>query len=591
MPKYSCIGLNKGTWLSFFLKVGASSVFASAFLFLLTINIVAPMTLKKIIGFCLTTLTAVLAPLSGAEAFSLRPISTYNPMLGEGASEISAYDPISRRLFVTNSQSNTIDLLNISDPTTPQLFKQISIGSYGTDLNYLSSKNGLLAAALNGQNAQVPGSVVLFDTAGNFLRQLSVGPRPDMLTFTPDGRKLIVANEGRANDDYSIDPEGSVSIIDLLAGVNNAAITTADFKAFNGAQLDPSVRIFGPGASVAQDLEPESIAVSPDGTKAYVTLQENNAIAVVDLTTQSITDVFGLGFKDFGKVGLDASDRDDAINIRTYDNLFGMYQPDGVATYEVNGETYIVTANEGDARVFPEDDTDTLEEGETFNEEARIKDLQLDPNAFPAGTDEDELLGRLKVTTTLGDADGDGVYEELYAFGGRSFSIYDSKGRQVFDSGSDFERIIAAQAPELFNVDIDAEDGVEIERTVDGRSDDKGPEPEGISVGKIGDRTYAFISLERSNGIFTYDITDPAKAKFINFSPVAPGDISPEGNLFISAEDSPTGQALLVLSNEISGTTSIYQIDPTPVPEPLATAGLLLSAGILMKTRRRVATP
>jgi DNA-binding beta-propeller fold protein YncE len=550
---------------------------------------------KKIMGLGLFTLVVVLAPFSAAQAFSLRPIGTYNPKLGEGASEISAYDAASQRLFLTNAQSNTIDFLNVSNPSAPRLLKQVSISGFGSDLNYLAAKNGLLAAALDGPNSQLPGSVVLFDIEGTLLNQLTVGARPDMLTFTPDASKILVANEGRANDDYSIDPEGSISIIDLLSGVSAATVKTADFRAFNNKQLDPSVRIFGPGATVAQDLEPESIGVDPDGTKAYVTLQENNAVAIVDLTSGSVTAVKGLGFKDFGKQGneLDASDEDGKTNLRTYRNLFGLYQPDAIAVYQVNGETYFVTANEGDARVFPEDDTDTLEEGETFNEEVRVGKLKLDPNAFPEGTGEDEVLGRLKVTNTLGDADGDGVYEALYAFGGRSFSIYDSQGNQVFDSGGDFERIIAQQAPELFNADIEAEDGVETGREVDGRSDDKGPEPEGVSVGKIGDRTYAFISLERSNGIFTYDITEPAKASFVNFSPVAPGDISPEGNLFISAEDSPTGQALLVLSNEISGTTTIYQIDdrePAKVPEPMGTTGWLggvLLLGLLRRSRRR----
>lgn len=536
-------------------------------------------------------MTAIIASLAASvEAASLRPLGTYAPGLGEGASEITTYDAATQRLFVTNAQSNTIDILNISNPVTPTLFKQVDITPYGSDLNYLSFKNGLLAAALDGPSRQGPGSVTFFDAGGAFLRQIAVGPRPDMLAFTPDGSKLVVANEGTPSNDYTVDPEGSISIVNLLGGVDNTTVATADFKKFNTEPLDSSIRIFGPGASVAQDLEPENVAITPDGKTAYISLQENNGIAVVDIDAAEVISLFGAGFKDFGASGngLDASNRDDAVNIRSYDNLFGIYQPDAIATYEANGETYIVTANEGDARVYPEDDTDTLDEGDAFNEEARVKDLVLDPNVFPDGTGDDENLGRLKVTTTLGDANGDGLYEALYAFGGRSFSIYDSQGNQVFDSGDEFEQIIAQQAPELFNVDIDAEDGIETEREVDGRSDDKGPEPEGVSVGTIGDRVFAFISLERSNGVFTYDITDPAQANFVSFTPVAPGDISPEGNLFISAEESPTGQPLVILANEISGTTTLYEVKglspdtptPTEVSEPLNHVGLLGLAAI-----------
>ena len=557
------------------------------------------MLFNRIVGLSLPAIAIVLAPFTAAKAFNLRPTGTYDPMLGEGASEITAYDSLSQRLFVTNAQSDTIDLLDVSDPTTPSLFKQVDISGFGSDLNYVSAKNGLVAAALDGDTRQDAGSVVIFDNKGTFLKQIKVGPRPDTVAFTSDGHKLVVANEGTPSDDYSIDPEGSVSVIDLLPGLDQAAAKTADFKRFNRAQLDKSVRVFGPGASVAQDLEPENVTVTPDGKTAYVPLQENNAIAVVDLEKNKVTDIFGLGFKDHSKPenALDASNEDGGINIRTYDNLFGIYQPDGIAAYEANGETYVVVANEGDARVYPDSDTDTLEEGEIFEEEERVKDLELDPAAFPDGTQDEAALGRLKVTKTLGDANGDGLYEQLYAFGGRSFSIYDSKGNQVFDSGSDFERILAAQAPELFNVDIDAEDGVETEREVDGRSDDKGPEPESLSVGKIGDRTYAFISLERSNGVFTYDITDPSKASFVAFTPVKTGDISPEGNIFISAEDSPNGRPLIVLSNEVSGTTTLYQIEGfedetsevTEVPEPVGYAGVMggMALGVATFTRRR----
>ncbi|MGK7886093.1 MAG: choice-of-anchor I family protein, partial [Crocosphaera sp.] len=363
-------------------------------------------------------------------------------------------------------------------------------------------------------------------------------------------------------------------------------VSTANFNAFDGQEdtlRANGVRIFGldidhpndptKKASASRDFEPEYIAVSPDGDTAFVTLQENNAFAVVDIATAMVTDVLPLGFKDHSLPGngLDASDRDGEINIQNLP-VFGMYQPDTIASYKVGEETYYVTANEGDARVRPSDD-DVLpepndEEGDVFNEEDRAKDLTLDPTAFPdaATLQTDEVLGRLNVTNTLGDTDGDGDFDELYAFGSRSFSIWNSDGQLVFDSGDDFEQITAALFPDIFNAN----------RTggFESRSDNKGPEPEGVTVGMIGDRFYAFIGLERIGGFMTYDVTDPLNPLFIKYvNDTALGDLSPEGLLFIPAEDSPNGDSLLVLTNEESGNTSIYSVT---TPEPGSILGLMM---------------
>jgi len=229
-----------------------------------------------------------------------------------------------------------------------------------------------------------------------------------MLTFTPDGRFLLVANEGEPSDDYLVDPEGSVSIVDLGAGLPGT-VRAAGFSAFAGTLLSPAARVFGPRASFAQDLEPEYITVSDDGRRAWVTLQDNNAIAEIDVERGATVAIRGLGFKDHLLVGngLDASDRDGpSTNSLTWP-VHGLYQPDGIASYRVGGQSYPITANEGDARDY-----------DGFSEEARVGALRLDPGAFPnaAALQSSAQLGRLTVTTANGDPDRDGDFDELYSF-------------------------------------------------------------------------------------------------------------------------------------------------------------------------------
>jgi hypothetical protein len=253
--------------------------------------------------------------------------------------------------------------------------------------------------------------------------------------------------------------------------------------------------------------------------------------------------------------GLDASDRDNAVNIKQWP-VFGMYEPDAIASYKVGRKTYLVTANEGDARDWP-----------GLSEEARVSSLTLDPTVFPNATalKNNAALGRLNVTRTLGDTDGDNDFDALYTLGGRSFSIWTTDGQQVWDSESDFERVIAGKFPANFNASNE-------DRTFDSRSDNKGPEPEGIALGAIGERTYVFIGLERMGGIMVYDVTDPLSPVFVEYvnnrdfsvdpaTAPAAGDLGPEGVLFISAKDSPTREPLLVVTNEVSGTVTLYAIE------------------------------
>jgi hypothetical protein len=938
----------------------------------------------------------------------LTPVGSYaSGKFDEAAAEIVAHDPATQNLFVVNAQSAEVDVLSITNPATPLKVGSIDVKPYGGIANSVAVRDGIIAVAVENQVKTSPGKVVFFDRNLNFLSQVTVGALPDMLTFTPNGRFVLVANEGEPNSDYSIDPEGSVSIIDMKGGAQNltdAQVKTASFAPFNNVALDPAIRIFGlNNPTVAQDLEPEYLTVSPDSKTAWVTLQENNALAIIDIPSATVKKLVPLGYKDhaavaaattlynfapaqlpsigttlagqeiplggfsglafegidpvtgrykfaahtdrgpnaeptgilrpfllpqfapevvrfeldrqtgaltlteriqlkdatgelltglpntalsananqpyndevpvdllgnvlpldplgadlegivflpdgsfwmcdeyrpalyhfdatgtlirrvvpigtaaaagqpdgtFGeehlpavlaqrrqnrgfeaialdngrlyafvqsplrnpvsasngalngnrnvrlvefnptnntsrqfiyvmdnpnlgggdnsradKIGdaqslgngeflvierdddkiqsdafatiekkvyqfnlagataltaaqstnvvgstgktvdqltvaemvangirpvekqlfvdlnvagynqtekveglavidpytiavvndndfgvaqitvnpdgtftrnyipeplqlgiidvrhnaLDASDRDNKINIRPWP-IKGLFMPDTIASYQVGPKTFLVTANEGDAREYITNDVPVFVEAVRLGSSSVVLDTNKFPNA--AVLKNNANLGRLNITSASGRNPGTGVYEEIVAFGARSFSIWDEAGRQVFDSGDDFERLTARIFPDHFNASNSNND-------FDNRSDDKGPEPEGVVVGKAFGQDYAFIGLERIGGVVVYDISNPHAPRFVDFvnnrdltqdvslvinegtedeeelSNPAAGDLGPEGLLFIKADDSPNGKPLLVIGNEISGTTTVFEINKT----------------------------
>lgn len=955
--------------------------------------------------------------ISAQNDLKINYLSTYQTsVFDEGAAEIAAYDAASARLFFTNANANTLTILDISNPATPTKVADINLASYGGGVNSVAVYNGLVAVAVEGVAKTQPGKVVFFDVAGTFQREITVGALPDMVTFTSDGKKVLTANEGEPSDDYSVDPEGSVSIIDLSNGLGNLVVTNVTFVDYNDKKeslINKGIRVFGPNATVAQDLEPEYIAITPDNSRAYVSLQENNAFAVINIATGRVLDLLPLGYKDHekgtpvltqfklnelldlpelgtpvyngglppvklggfsglyfdatqsdsnnyvlytipdrgpndepvvindvvqetlqdlrpfklpnyqgrivkmtlnikqgtvkldeqlllnrlnesgdtmpisgrsniigydevpvtytdsmtiydkpdyqskstgenyqelpydpfggdfegivrdtagnfwmcdeyrpalykfdangmlieryvpqgtselgivpletgfygaetlprpyrqrwsnrgfeaiaydadssiiyafiqsplfnpdnstqnksdvlrilaidaetgtpvaeyvyllernrdaglaisrvdkigdavykgngkfltlerdsslpgqstgkklvfeidlkgatnildnpialrdtvsatektleqltadelvaagivpvhktkilnlpsigyqagdkpegltilpngalavvndndfgiagagvsddivlgvinfaGDYGMDASDRDNVISIKPQPVL-GVFMPDAIATYTVDGAPYIVSANEGDAREWGD-----------FAEEARISSLSLDTTAFPnaATLKANANLGRLNATNTLGDLDGDGDYDQLYSFGGRSFSIWDAFGNLVFDSGDDFEQITAQRYPQSFNASND-------DNNRDSRSDNKGPEPEAVTITDIDGKTYAFIGLERIGGVMVYDISNPQAPVYVTYvnhrdfskgveTPEA-GDLGPENIVFIPKANSPSGNALMVVANEVSGSVSIFTLGDVTDVEDVANGSL-----------------
>ncbi|WP_051306367.1 choice-of-anchor I family protein [Massilia alkalitolerans] len=489
-----------------------------------------------------------------------------------GAAEITAFDAASKRLFVVNGANGTVDVLDLATPSAPKLVGTISVTGLGAGVNSVAIHDGLVALAIEASPKTNPGTVAFYNAADlKLVNSVRVGALPDMLTFTPDGRTVLVANEGEPNS-YgqadSVDPEGSISVITVNRG-GTPSVATADFRAFNGQEAalrSQGIRIYGPGASAAQDLEPEYIATSEDGRTAYVTLQENNAVAIVDVASAKVTAIKPLGTKNhnLAGMGMDASDEDGGTNTNSGtpavriapQPVKGMYLPDAIARFTVDGASYLITANEGDARA----------DWPGFNEETRVRahcSAGLDPAVFgdAANLVLDSNLGRLRITTTPnGGSSGKnaaGQCTELYSFGARSFSIWDTNLNRVYDSGDEFEQKTVALPNARFNASNDNND-------LDGRSASKGPEPEGVVVGRFGSKTYAFIGLERIGGVMVYDVSKPSAASFVTYLNTRnneSGDRGPEGLTFIPADKSPNNKPLLVVGNETSGTTAILQVN------------------------------
>lgn len=469
---------------------------------------------------------------------------------GETAAEISAYDSKTKRLFVINAVKPAIDVINMEDPFNLTYESEISIAAYGHGVTSVSVKNGLLAAAIESNPKTDPGKVVVWDTETIEEKAVvTVGSLPDMVSFSPDGSYLVTANEGEPNEDYSVDPNGSVSIINVK---QNYSVTTLDFTPFNNqaqSLMSNGYRLPGPaGITLAADTEPEYLTISHDSKTAWVTLQENNGIAKVNLKTKVIEKIFPLGYLNHSLPGneLDPSDKDNGLFFANYP-VKGIFMPDGIASYSAGGNNYLVTVNEGDSRIRPTSDEalPPYEEGDLFNEESRIGGVVLDPVKFPnaAALQAENKLGRLKITNRMGDTDGDGDYDELYTFGTRSFTIWNGNtGARVFDSGHKLENFLINELPGRYD---------------DARSDDKGAEPENVAVGKIGSRTIAFLGIERADVVMVVDVTNPNAPIFVQALPT--GD-APEGILFIKASDSPNKKSTLVVSCEGNGKVNVFQM-------------------------------
>ncbi|MFN3242215.1 MAG: choice-of-anchor I family protein [Planctomycetota bacterium] len=504
-------------------------------------------------------LAAALAATASLSAqISHTHLSTIQSTNQEG--EIVAYDAGSGRYFVTNPGSDELDVFTSS--ATGQLSLIGSIPLAGAP-NSVAVYNGLVAVAVEGPTKQDLGQVQFFDAATGAVSgaSVTVGPLPDMLAFTPDGSKVLTANEGEADEATGLNnPEGSISVVDVASRTAQTA-SFVPFNAQKAALQAAGVRLSDVnGITLAQDVEPEYLTINAAGTTAYCTLQENNAIAVVDIATVTVTDIFPLGEKDHNLPGnaFDPSN-DDGIdgNFLNFP-ILGYYMPDAITSFTVGGVEYIATANEGDGRddfagFGDETRGDDLEDGFTLDTEDPTPETGLYSSA---DLNDDAILGRLKFVTSdydiaRGDTDNDGDVDQLYSFGARSFTIWDTGGNLVFDSGDEFERTMLARG--LWE---------------DGRSDDKGPEPESIVFGEVNGLPLLFIGLERTNSVLVYSVQNPNNPILRDVIDVAGesgiGAEAPEGLQFIPASESSTGTPLLAVTSEGDGAISLFSIDYIP---------------------------
>jgi len=534
------------------------------------------------------------------------------------AAEIVSYDNCSDQLYVVNANNQRIDILSLDEQTSGPIFSgsinlQEAADIAGINIgvaNSVSAKNGLLAVAIEAANKQENGIIALYrlDTL-SLLNTYVAGALPDMVLMSSDSQTVLVANEGEPDSRYQVDPEGSITLIDLSAGFNNeqAVVKQISFAEFNldgsrHGELPNAVRISGPvGTSIAQDLEPEYITLDENTQKAFVALQENNAMAIIDVKNARVESIIPLGLKSWDSASgneLDASDKDGVMgNFSSYEQLAGMYMPDTIASFQLQGDTYIVTANEGDSREYVYVSTQQTCEQAThiwdgddysgtpkyntqvddcisFSDEGRGKDLEVSSNhPLYSNLADKEVLGRLKVIMDKPVLAAD---EIVLAFGGRSFSIWNAQAELVYDSGDDIAQHVFSSDAQSFNATSDNNDLAE---TADNRSDDKGTEPEAIEVATINGQVYVFVGLERQGGILVYNVTIPQQPLFqsyINnrdFSQgvcteldkgdcangvynTDAGDLAPESIEYFSRAN----QHFIAVGNEVSGSTTVYKI-------------------------------
>ena len=474
-----------------------------------------------------------------------------------GTTEIVAYNPHTHATYIVNGETKKIEAISLNytkdEAMTLKPFLSIDIAKtiatfdqtfeYG-DLTSITvhPKENVIAVSVQAKGYNTAGYAVVLTGDGKLLGATKVGIQPDNITFTTDGTKLLTANEGEPREGYGkdiVDPKGSISVIDTANGYDALTAETVTFEVFDTpekrAELVADNVIIKKNTNPSDDLEPEYIAVNEASTKAYVALQENNAVATIDLTSNEVVSVKGLGFKDHSKPGNEIDLlKDGKIEIKN-ENYYGIYMPDGMATVTINGKDYLVTANEGDGREWGE------EESENFH----LNEIETD----------EEIV-------TYDTSGYDGFVEgQDFIFGARSFTIFDAETMDVvFDSGSDFETMTAQHHPEHFNA---SNTNVKL----DNRSGKKGPEPEDVKIGKIGDEIFAYIGLERIGGVMMYNITNPASAKFVDylnlrdFSDDIAGDVSPEGMAVITKEDKPQ----LIVGHEVSGTVTVLNVLDNPI--------------------------
>ncbi|XP_030843548.1 mesenchyme-specific cell surface glycoprotein-like [Strongylocentrotus purpuratus] len=571
----------------------------------------APMMLRKV--SCIATLLVLLPVVSAV--VTLRPVSTiylpysYNGEEGlygidAGAVEQTGYDSATKIGY--SAGDNYIHITDWSDVTTPTILERFAVD---TTCNDIETCGDFVGFVLEGPRKTDDGTLhvySLYDKAsGDWtkLHEISLGSKPDMLHFSHDCRTIVVANEGEAaqNADQTefINREGSISIIRLSVDGSTFKSTLLNFTQFNdrsdeyvarGVRYPYHGELDGANDTFAQNLEPEYITYNYDDTKAFVGLQENNAIAVVDLLADEIEDIYPLGEKSWLNLDLDASDRDDGIIFRRND-IFSIYQPDSIKYFEVDGVGYIITTNEGEFLEY-ELGNEEWAEDQRGNDFKAGDFAETFDNELIAKLDDDDILGRLGFSKVDG-LDSSGKFEKLYFFGARGFSIFRASDiALVYDSGDEVAKIIAKFYPDVFSTDTNTDDPANEtpEDLFDKRSDNQGPECESVEIGELGGRRIIFVGIDRTSAILVYSLESGevvptfesvyrAGGRNDTFQNLLDdrnlGDLDPDDLKFIPASASVTGVPMLMVTSSVSGTVSLYEVYDDSSPTVAQTSGFM----------------
>lgn len=514
-------------------------------------------------GFCFAKQNA-----SSAGPFQLGGVLTPLSTISMKTAEISAFMPGKNVLFVVG-EAKIVEVVDLSNPGMP---KKIAEKQIPGNASSVTVSGDLVAVSMLEDDAWKDGQVQVmrYTDSLEVVGLYKVCSQPDMITFTPDGKNLLVACEGSPSTDFSEDPEGGVAFLSVAKAGDaelwkNAELTVARFNKLDTAALKKA-GVRAPGTQgFVKSLEPEYITVSKDSKWAWVSLQENNAIAKVDVNARKVKSVFPLGYVNYSNGATVDAVSNGIIEMKKYP-LHGLRQPDGIASFAIGDKYYVLTANEGapvnDYKAWTDVTTPMLlaEQGKLYR---------------PVFTD--SLLNELKELTVSslertcdGERDKSVACKHMNIFGSRSMSIFDGEtGRLVWDTYDTFERILAKIAPEYFNWNAKKN-----KVKMDKRSSDKGCEPENVTVGEVGYKRYAFVGLERTSGIMVVDVTEAETPKYIKAPKpeeykgpkvvdfyLDPLDRGPEGILFIPADKSPRAdQALLIVGYEYSKTLTIYTV-------------------------------
>ncbi|ESP05519.1 hypothetical protein LOTGIDRAFT_152377 [Lottia gigantea] len=512
-----------------------------------------------------------------------------------GTAEESAYDPNDQIIYVVGEDSYVLHIVDMENPRAPKILMEHRFLQTDGKPRDVEVCNGRVAVSLSSPVEVYDGHVKFFTTYDrttqtfSYQSQLPVGVHPDNIEFTNNCAKLVVANEGvHGKDPFNrfSDPEGSISII-TIPTTGSPTERIAGFNQFNSRTDIRHVSSFAPNndimtATLAQDIEPEYISISSDGKIAFVTLQENNAIAQVDLNSGVVININSLGSKDWSDLQLDTSDRDGGVHLRSYP-IHGLYQPDVIKQFKVGKKTYLVTANEGAVRQYTKEvDGLIWSDGVLADELGRgnlLNEIAINNATFVNELKTDSRLGRLRVSRI----DGTTLYglQKIYTYGGRGFSIWEagSYGSPVYDSGDEIEKKNAASLKTIFNTDCAAWTNQSPETLRDSTSDNMGPKLNAMDVKSSNGTLFMAVGSETMGSVYLYVVDKSsitAELQTIKYDG-GTGDLWSDlydnnmaGNAYISdiriipMSQSPTNQTLLYVLGGGSGSIAIYQFSYRP---------------------------